>query len=178
MEAESLTRYKLFRRLGVYGIDTATRRGAARFMAASLRILSHPGTMLWVTAEGHFTDARTRPVRLRPGLAHLARRVPDAVIIPMAIEYTFWNERQPEALLRFGLPVKADANDVASWNEALEQRLAETMDALAGDAISRDPTRFRPVLRGRTGVGGIYDIWRRLSALARLKRPQLAHDPE
>jgi hypothetical protein len=42
MEAEALARYKLFRRLGVYGIDSATRRGAARFMDVSLRILSDP----------------------------------------------------------------------------------------------------------------------------------------
>ena len=44
----------------------------------------------------------TRPVRLRPGLAHLARRVPGATIVPLALEYPFWDERTPEALCRFG----------------------------------------------------------------------------
>lgn len=180
MEAEALQRYKLFRRFGVYGIDTASRQGAARFMAVSLRILSRPGTALWITAEGHFSDSRVRPVRLRPGLAHLARRVPNAVIVPLAIEYTFWNEQKPEALVRFGRPVTvgdARGHSVAMWNELLEQRLTETMAALAEDAISRNPGRFREVVRGRAGVGGIYDIWRRLAALARLRRAQLAHEP-
>ena len=180
MEAEALGRYKLFRRLGVYGIDTGSRQGAVRFMAASLRILAHPATALWVTAEGRFSDARSRPVRLRPGIAHLARRVPGAVIVPLAIEYTFWNERKPEALVRFGAPIEADeARDggVADWTARLEQRLTETMDALALEATSRDPALFRRVLRGRAGVGGIYDLWRRLVALARLRRPRLAHEP-
>ena len=35
-------------------------------------------------------------------MAHLARRVPGAVILPMAVEYTFWNESRAEALVRFG----------------------------------------------------------------------------
>jgi 1-acyl-sn-glycerol-3-phosphate acyltransferase len=180
MEAAALGRYKLFRRFGVYGIDTATQHGAARFMAASLRILSQPGAALWVTSEGHFTDPRVRPVRLRPGLAHLARRLPDPVIVPLAIEYPFWNERKPEALFRFGLAMEASEGrglSVAAWNALLEQRLTETMDTLALDAMTRDPNLFTRVLRGRVGVGGVYDVWRRLVAAAALRRPDLAHEP-
>jgi 1-acyl-sn-glycerol-3-phosphate acyltransferase len=180
MEAEALGRYKLFRKFGVFGIDTATQQGAARFMAASLRILSQPGTALWMTSEGHFTDPRVRPVRLRPGLAHLARRSPDAVIVPLAIEYPFWNERKPEALFRFGHAVEAGSGrgwGVPEWNALLERRLTETMDALAADAMTRDPGRFSRILRGRVGVGGIYDVWRRLTAVADRRRPELAHEP-
>jgi hypothetical protein len=43
--------------------------------------------------------------------------------------------------------------------------------------MSRDPAMFRRVLRGRVGVGGVYDVWRRLAALAGWRRPQLAHEP-
>lgn len=177
MEAEALGRYKLFRKFGVYGIDTATQQGAARFMTVSARILSQPGTALWVTSEGHFTDPRVRPLRLRPGLAHLVRRVPEAAIVPLAMEYPFWNERKPEALLRFGAPIEAGDRSVGAWTELLEQRLTETMDSLARDAMTRDPALFRRILSGRTGVGGIYDVWRRLTALAGGRRPELAHEP-
>ena len=181
MEADALQRYKLFRRLGVYGIDTASRHGAARFMLTSLRILATPNTALWITSEGQFTDTRQRPVRLRPGLAHLIRRAPHAVILPLAIEYTFWNERQPEVLLRFGRPIEAAqarTRAIATWNALLEQRLTETMDALADSAISRDPSRFQRVLSGRAGVGGIYDLGRRLAAMAHLRHAQLAHEAQ
>ena len=179
MDAAALDCYRLFRRMGVFGITLASAQGAARFLAIGLRILANPAHVLYVTAEGHFTDARTRPVRLRPGIAHIARRVPEAVILPLAIEYTFWNERQPEALLRFGAPVQPPDQpaSVAAWTALLEQRLTETMDALAEAAISRETARFRPLLRGRAGVGGIYDVWRRLAGMATLRPVQLAHDP-
>lgn len=177
MEAAALEKYRLFRRLGVYGIDTTGPRGGARFLKASLRILAKPGTALWITAEGHFTDPRLRPVRLRPGIAHLVRRMPDAVVVPLALEYAFWNERKPEALVRFGVPLAADpSRDVAGWTALLEQRLTETMDALAADATQRDPSLFRLVMRGRAGIGGIYDVWRRLTAWAHGRRAVLAHE--
>jgi 1-acyl-sn-glycerol-3-phosphate acyltransferase len=179
MDAVALDRYRLFRRMGAFGIDLAGPRGAARFLSLGQRILANPAHALWITAEGQFTDARSRPIRLRPGLAHLARRRPDAVILPLAIEYTFWNERQPEALLRFGAPVQplGPGASAADWTALLERRLAETMDSLAEAAVSREPARFRSLLRGRAGVGGIYDVWRRLAALATLRPVQLAHDP-
>ena len=76
MDHESLGRYGVLERMGVFGIALNTPRGAARFLATSLRVLSDPAGILWITAEGAFTDPRRRPVHLRPGIAHLARRVP------------------------------------------------------------------------------------------------------
>jgi len=167
MEQDALGRYGLFRRFGVFGIDTESRRGAARFLEVSTHVLSDTGNALWITAEGAFTDARQRPVRLRPGLAHLARRIPGAVLLPMAVEYTFWNERQPEALMRFGTPITAGRDhDIAAWTTLLEDGLAGTMDALAQDSLTRNPALFQTLLERRGGVGGIYDLWRRGRAWA------------
>ncbi|MDQ2801746.1 MAG: lysophospholipid acyltransferase family protein, partial [Pseudomonadota bacterium] len=104
MDAAALGKYGLLARMGVFGIEMGTPRGAARFLRTSLGLLGDPRTVLWITAEGAFTDPRTRPVRLRPGIAHLARHVPGAVLLPLAIEYSFWNESRPEALVRFGPP--------------------------------------------------------------------------
>ncbi len=177
MEARALGRYPLLRRFGVFGIDPDHPRGAARFLDVSLRVLSSPTSAMWITAEGAFTDPRSRPVRLRPGLAHLARRIEGAVLVPLAIEYTFWNERKPEALVRFGAPLEAGRNrSVADWTELLERELAATMDVLAAESAMRDPALFAPLLSGTAGVGGIYDLWRRLGAWSRGRRARLAHE--
>ena len=177
MEQHALDRYGLFRRFGVFGIDTESRRGAARFLDVSTHVLSDPGNALWITAEGAFTDPRLRPVQLRPGLAHLARRTPDAVLLPLAIEYTFWNERKPEALLRFGEPITAKrGRDVAAWTTLLEDGLTRTMDALAQDSLTRNPALFLSILERGGGVGGIYDLWRRGRAWAAGRRFDPSHE--
>ena len=177
MDAEALGRYGLFERMGVFGIALDSSRGAARFLSTSLAVLSDPGNMMWITAEGHFTDPRSRPVRLRPGLAHLARRVPGALILPLAVEYSFWNESRPEALVRFGTPVETGRDrSVAEWTAHLEAALTSTMDALAAESMERNPGLFQPLLRGRVGVGGIYDVYRRFLALAQGRRFDPAHE--
>ena len=168
MDAAELQRYALFRRMGIFGIELRTNSGAAKFLRTSKQVLRTPYTCLCVTAEGAFTDSRLRPVTLRPGLAHLARLCPDAIFLPLALEYSFWNESKPEALLRFGPPVRPAENGsgVAQWQRALEAGLTETMDHLATESATRNPAKFMQLFGGTAGVGGIYDVWRRVRAAA------------
>jgi 1-acyl-sn-glycerol-3-phosphate acyltransferase len=177
MEADALAQYGLLRRLGVFGVESASRRGAARFLNVSISVLADPSAILWVTAEGAFTDARSRPVRLRPGVAHLARRLEGAVLVPLAIEYTFRNERRPEALVRFGDPLAASpSHDVGAWTALLERELSPTMDALAAESATRDASLFLDLERGVAGVGGPYDAWRRFRAIAAGQAFDPGHD--
>ena len=176
MDQAALGRYGVFRKMGVFGIEPDSKRGAARFLRVAGGLLSRPMTALWITAEGHFSDARIRPRRLRPGVAHLARRGGPGTVLPLALEYPFWDERTPEALVRFGAPMAFDPErSVADWEALLEARLTETMDGLAALAVTRDPARFATLYRGTAGVGGIYDRYRRVRAWRRGERPQLAH---
>lgn len=164
IDAAALARYPFLGRVGLFGIVPDSLPGAAVFLRTACRVLADPRAMLWITAEGAFTDPRRRPVALRPGLSHLLPRVPGAVVVPLALEYPFWNERTPEALARFGAPIDAGGligTNPASVNARLSAALEETMDALAADAMSRDPARFIPLLEGTAGVGGVYDAWRR-----------------
>jgi 1-acyl-sn-glycerol-3-phosphate acyltransferase len=173
--AAELRRYGVLRRIGVFGIEPG-RRGAEQFLAVADGILGAPGTVLWVTAEGAFRDPRARPLRLRPGVAHLMRRIPGLVALPLALEYPFWQERAPEALARFGAPLFAEAGrGTAAWLVALTEALTETMDALAADAAAQDPERFECILAGRAGIGGVYDVWRRARAAWRGERLRLSH---
>jgi 1-acyl-sn-glycerol-3-phosphate acyltransferase len=179
MEAAALRRYGLMRKMGVFGIDRDTKTGAADFLHTSLRILGNRDAVLWVTAQGEFTDARVRPVRLRPGISHLARRVPNAMVLPLALEYPFWNERRPEALIHFGAPIDAGtAHSVAEWTTILETALTRTIDDLAAMSMARNPALFDTLLRGRTGVGGVYDLWRHGAALMAGRRFDPGHEAE
>jgi 1-acyl-sn-glycerol-3-phosphate acyltransferase len=178
MDRQALGRYRLFERMGVFGIDPAAQQGAREFLNVAETGLSNPRGLLCLTAEGEFTDPRTRPVRLRPGLAHLGRRLPKPVFLPLALEYCFWNESRAEALLRFGPPVEMGDAGVQDRLAQLEQALANTMDALAKESQTRNPSLFQPLLRGTAGVGGIYDAYRRSRAWAVGRRFDARHEPE
>jgi 1-acyl-sn-glycerol-3-phosphate acyltransferase len=176
MDKRELERYGLLRRMGAFGIDPTSPRGAGAFLQTSRRILGDRRGTLWITAEGRFTDPRARPLTLRPGIAHLARHVPDVLFIPLALEYSFWNESRPEALTRFGDPIAVEAaRDPAEITAQLTAALTKTMDALAAESMARNPALFQPLLRGGAGVGGIYDLWRRLRAWGSGRRFDPAH---
>lgn len=177
-DAAMLAKYRIFERMGAFGVDLETARGAAQFLAAARDILARPGTVLWITAQGRFQDVRVRPLGLRPGVARLAELAPDALFVPLALEYAFWEERGAEAFAAFGPAMSAA--ELAALPRAdrlarLEGALTDTLDRLGADVMSRDPARFRPLLDGRKGVGGLYDLWRRAAARLRGQRFDPAH---
>ena len=183
IESRALARYGFFDRLGFFGVEPGTARGARTFLRTSLAIAEIPNAMLWVTAQGQFTDVRRRPVVLRGGVGHLVGRLDRGCVVPLALEYPFWNERGPEALARFGRPIAiADAGggrggpSADAWTALIARDLEATQDALAVEAQGRDPRAFEVLLAGGAGVGGVYDLWRRTRAglLGRGFRPE--HD--
>ncbi len=176
MDQMAFERYGVFRRMGVFGVALNRPSGARRFLEVGARALSVPGGMMWINAEGAFTDTRVRPVSIRPGIAHLARRHPATVLVPLAMSFEFWDESRPEALARFGVPVALDgARSVADIAARLTRGLEVTMDDLARDGMARDPARFNTLIRGRTGADRIYDGWRRARSLLRGRRFDPAH---
>ena len=174
MDAEALKRYGILRRVGVFPVEMKTTRGAVQFLKTGESIV-RGGGVLWVTPQGQFVDARVRPLEFKPGLARLAVRVASSVgsltVMPLAIEYTFWDERLPECLLGFGEPVHVSAGEDG---DALQQRLNDSlsaaMDKLKTKAVLRDAAEFQELTRGRSGTGGFYGLGQRIKAMM-LRRP-------
>ena len=161
IDAEALKRYKILSRLGVFGVEQKTGRGAVQFLRTAEKILRQPGHILALTPQGRFVDPRERPVRFEQGLGHLAARVERVVFVPMASEFVFWEERLPEILVRFGQPISAEEiNDAESGTVFFQRHLELVQNALATESKRRDPNDFQTILRGRAGQGGIYDWYR------------------
>jgi 1-acyl-sn-glycerol-3-phosphate acyltransferase len=166
IDAATLGKYAFFERLGFFSVEPGTARGARRFLAVSQEILGRPDTALWIAAEGRSTDPRERPVQLRSGIGHLASRVRPATLLPLALEYPFWEERSPEALARFGeeVPTGDAYLDPGDWTPILESHLESALETLATESLSRDPARFEVLVSGTAATGGVYGAWRRLKA--------------
>ena len=182
ISATALEKYGLFGYLGMFPVAQDTVRGAAQFLRASSAVLTG-GDVLWITAQGHFTDVRVRPVALKAGLGALLARCTEATVIPMAVEYTFWNQRLPEVLVGFGEPLQvghAGEHTSAAWTGLLAAALEVTQDQLAAAAMARDEGRFTTLLEGARGTAGFYGVWQRLRArlLGERWRPDHAIDKD
>lgn len=170
MDAEALERYGILKRLGIFPVEMKTSRGAVQFLRTGETIVTQGG-VLWVTPQGRFADARERPLAFKPGLAALASRVATKVgscrVLPLAIEYPFWDERLPETLLHFAEPVEVMAGESAeAVQERLQAALAEAMETLQEMAMRRDGTGFTVLRAGTLGTGGVYALGKRVTAWA------------
>lgn len=185
-DEEALARYPIFEKLGFFGVDQTSRRGAAQFLKTSRTVLATPGASLWITPEGRFVDPRNRSADFEPGLAHLAEHLAStddatlsrAILWPLAIEYPLWEERLPEALCRWGEPIRVAEHATLckdGWNRLLVDRLRKSQERLAELSLARDPSAFRVLLGGGVGVGGLYDTVRRVFARLRGQRYRAAH---
>jgi len=188
IDAEALQQYRVFEKLGFYGIDLRSTSGAAAFLKTSMAILNAPETTLWITPEGRFCDPRDATAPLMPGLAHLCTKMSglrDAGgnsrggrVIPMALEYLFWEERLPVCISRFGNPFRPAEHpswDKTTWNTNLNERLRQTQRELASSAIARDPAAFESLMIGKVGAGMLYDTMRRLKSWMKWEKFRAEH---
>ena len=168
MDQAALARYAILSKVGVFPVEKNTLRGAAQFHRTGSLILQSGG-VLWITPQGRFVDVRARPLDFKPGLsalaAHVAAKLGSCTLLPLAIEYPFWDERLPEVLLNFGPPVHVLKGEPT---DEIEHRLTNALEAAMNDlrdlALRRDPSAFLSLTSGSSGVGGFYAIGQRLKA--------------
>jgi 1-acyl-sn-glycerol-3-phosphate acyltransferase len=175
IDARALEQYPILRKLGIFPVEMASPRGAIQFLRTAEAILKDDG-VLWLTPQGRFADPREFPLAFRPGLGTLALHLPEVPLLPLAVEYTFWDERLPETLLHFGEPIQANPDGTtASATREAEDALAKAMYALQTAAMARNPALFETLFSGARGTGGMYAVIRRLAALFRGRRVRLDH---
>lgn len=181
IDATALGKYRFLERIGFIGIDPHSWRGAARYLRMAKAAFARSDVLFWTTAQGEFADPRARPVLIRPGVGHAVAAAGRGLVVPLAVEYPYWSERCPEALVAFGPAIRITdlpARSAEAWTTELATALAATQDRLAAAAIARDPTAFTSLLAGRVGVGIAYDMVRRVRSWARGERFDASHGGE
>jgi hypothetical protein len=153
MDAAALERYAFFKRIGMFGVEQNSRRGAVQFLRIVRAILSDADHILWLTPQGRFADARERPVQFKPGIGHLGDAAERVCFLPLAVEYVFWEERLPEILVRFGPPFETQPDDTARNAAAWLGFSGESSGAHAGPARGGSAaTRSRLLSHGAEGT--------------------------
>ncbi|QDT11790.1 lysophospholipid acyltransferase family protein [Planctomycetes bacterium K23_9] len=183
IDADALAQYRVFAKLGFFGVQSEVMAGASQFLKVSKRILTAPNTALWLTPEGRFADPRDHQAPMMPGLAHVCSKMQSGCVLPLAMEYVFWEERLPVCLVQQGDPIRiadvpqqSSSQDAKShWNELLCSRLRESQIRLSQMAIARSSEPFENLLHGKKGAGVFYDTMRRLRSLASGRSVRVSH---
>jgi 1-acyl-sn-glycerol-3-phosphate acyltransferase len=178
IEAAALKQYRFLGRAGLFGVQSGSVSGASQFLLSAATILGDPRATIWINAHGRFTDVRERPVTLRSGVGHLAHRIENLTIVPLALEMVFWDQRTPEALAAFGSPIESAGQrfrSPADWTRSIAEALEIVQGRVAADSMSRDASRFETLVAGRAGIGGVYDWWRRMTSWIRGERFTAEH---
>ncbi len=168
IDAIALKKYPFMERLGFFAVEQSSLHGAGQFLKTARVILRQRNSSVWLTPEGQFADPRQRDLTLQPGLAHLATRLDEGYLLPIAVEYPFWEERLPEVLVRFGEPFSIAEHAGVSkegWQRMLETGLRTTQVDLESDSLARRSEAFSILISGTTGVDWIYDALRRVRSL-------------
>jgi 1-acyl-sn-glycerol-3-phosphate acyltransferase len=174
IDSVAVEKYAFFKKLGFFGVERNSTRGARNFLRVARELLRRGDTLLFMTPQGQFADVREPRLEFEAGLGHLFRQSPGTAFLPLAVEYTFWEEKHPEVLIRFGEPLLADDTNTAlpagDINRQLVDRLEAARRRLAAASVSREVEAFQTLLGGRAGTNPVYDAWRWLKATLRGQR--------
>ena len=175
MDVTQLRKFKFFRKLGVFGVDpdhAAGLRSLVRYVGD--RFAAAPRSVLMITPQGQFVDPRLA-ISIRPGVAMLAARHPEARVLSVSVEYAFWNDQRPEVFLR-AVPIEPpnDPSDARAWHTNCERAMNDNAAELARCVQTRDAAEFVAVTGGGAAqIHPLYDLI--LRATGRATSIETAH---
>jgi 1-acyl-sn-glycerol-3-phosphate acyltransferase len=153
MEEENLQRYRFLTRIGAFSVHR-THPGSALASLRYAKGLLQKQAVVVLFPEGEIRPFGESPLRLEGGVEVLARAA-EAVCLPLAIRYAFFEHEKPSVLLHVGeahppLPL-------AAFGERLGACVASLQAARGLDG-------FRQLWAGRAGVA---ERWDRVRGLLR-----------
>ena len=167
IDAEQLETYAVLKKMGFYGVRLQSFSGAHQFLETSNKLLANPSTSIWITPEGRFCDVRDHEQPLMPGLAHLVSKLNHTTVIPLALEYSFWDDSRPHVFGQFGDHInceQAELDGKSACKELLTSALRKTQRELASAVIKRDPHSFNYLLSSHAKRLSWYDFARKWAA--------------
>ncbi len=158
MQGAQLLRYPFFRRVGCFGATTTSLDDARRVSAHAAELVrARARRTLWLFPQGELLPAGA-PLRFRSGTVRIARAIPEAQLVPIALRYTFRDSQRPELTVRVGAAFHLSATGgAAELTRDLEQRLGSELERLDADLARSALSDYESVLRGTRSVSDLYD---------------------
>ncbi len=173
MEARHLERYRVFTRIGAFGVDRERPRAARESLSHALTLLRQPRSTVWIFPQGVLRPNDVRPLQFYSGASRLALQAREACgavrLLPVAMRYEFLQEDRPEALLRVGAPRLLDgplsARDLTARMEA---EVRDLLEGLRAQVTAEDLLEYHLLVDGGMSINKRLDALKvRLGLLPR-----------
>jgi len=163
MEEKQLTHYKFFSWLGAFSVDLSSPIRSAAALRYAQRLLQVNETAIFIFPQGRICR-RNEMIEVKPGTEYLAKSAPRATLVPLAMNYEFFREDRPNALIEVGQPF--------SGLECTEGRIAhdcnETFARVQQSAREQDLSEFTPLFKPRLPLNKRWE-WLKLFFAGRLR---------
>jgi len=135
MDLKQLRQYPFFRRLGVFSIDLSSGRSSMQSLRYAIRSLERPDAALYIYPQGKIEPFSTNNLQFRKGIGWLAKKVPDADLVPVAIYIHTKESDKPRLEIRAGHPIRVDRS---LSSEEINQILQNELSSMLEDLVHRE----------------------------------------
>ncbi len=149
--AEMMGKRPFMRKHGVFSVEEDGDAFAVgrTLKYASTLLKGQSNRCMVIFPQGTFTRSSERPIIAQPGAAQIARLVKQITILPTAIHYDLFFNKQPNAYVRIGEPLHFD-NDVPAaraLTKTIQQRIEQELDTVQNDVHNLTLDEYDIVLR-------------------------------
>lgn len=155
---EAYRRFPPFHALGALPFPSDDPAQRARTIRRTLKALQVGRTALALFPEGKLHGDTERLLPFQRSLHWLACRLPEAVVLPLAIHIEPAYHQYPRAYLCVGAPFRSALNDEARWLAAAADTLAQQLQQVRADAraaVAEDDIialGYRVLLQGKRSI--------------------------
>ncbi|MCX7924588.1 MAG: lysophospholipid acyltransferase family protein [Fimbriimonadales bacterium] len=155
---EAYRRFPPFGAVGALPFPPDDAAARARTVRCTLKRLQSPDAALLLFPEGVLHGDTERLLPFQRSLHWLAQRVPEAVVLPLAMYIEPSYHQYPRAYLRLGEPFVCNAPGEEAWLRAAAQALEAQLHALRAEAkasvTEAEITQrgYRVLIQGRLSV--------------------------
>jgi len=128
MESKQLKQYPFFRRLGVFSIDLSSPRSSMQSMRYAVDSMRRENASLYIYPQGKIVPFTAEKPEFKKGIGWLAKKVPDADIVPIAIYIHTEESDKPRLEILIGQTIELDRKQPANQlSQILEKNLHELL---------------------------------------------------
>lgn len=125
MEDKQLHQYKFFRRIGVFSINLSSPRSSMQSLRYAIRSMERPNAALYIFPEGKIVPFSTHSIDFRKGIGWLAKKLPQADLVPVGIYIHTKESDKPTLEINVGEAVTVSRhNSSDEINKKLEEKLS------------------------------------------------------